>query len=114
MSWSFCKVYLANFFVAGDNCLKLLPVTAEILHRQHQALKWKVGLKNLSGSLLEWMETSPSSKVSLWARPFEPCNGMSGRNQVNQDKKNLIYVGSCALFQLWDFYQASILYPFFF
>lgn len=72
----------------GDNCLNLLPITAEILHRQHQALKWKVSLKNLTENLLEWIETSLFLKVSLWVRPSEPCCGMSGRNQVNQEKKS--------------------------
>lgn len=89
MSWVFLQGIFCKLFVDGDNCLELLPITAEILHRQHHTLKWKVGLKNLSESLLGWMETSPFLKVSLWARPWEPCNGISGRNQVNQEKKIL-------------------------
>lgn len=83
----FCNFFFFFFLVHGGNCLKLLPISAEIVPRQHHALKWKVDLENLSESLLEWMETSPFLKVSLWARPCEPCNGMSGINQVNEDKK---------------------------
>lgn len=96
--------------VTTDRSLSLLQLRFCTSSTAHQSEELAIGIY----LKVHWNGWKPLHFFKgLWTRPCEPCNGMSGRNQVYQGK-NLIYFPSFVIFPLWVFYQLSILSLFFF